>query len=386
MRKKIIILFVIFFIILISLIFYLLKTNNNNKSNEQSSRVQSPVVCQQINQGLLTKKINDIAMANDRELYAATDMGIFKSINNGATWWSVNNKLRVNGNTPNVEKIIIHDNQTIGDDSIVVYALADDYHIFKSENKGMDWEELPYPTKGIVIDIDVAQSYSCGMHKNCGDIYALTVDLDFNNKVDIGDIKVAKNIYYLNRFDINSWESQPIDINLEKGSIANLVINDWNIYYLLTQYPSNLYRSSDDGETWEKIIDDDLSGGSVNVYSTFTDSLPADGDTDPISILVQYIYSDSSIALYDFTKSYDKLYSVPKEKLKYKTIKVGENYFNVIQYYPYIDEEKMKNKEWYEIIKDVHYYIPLNYQATYHNLKNTLFVALNEGVYSCELK
>ena len=184
------------------------------------------------------------------------------------------------------------------------------------------------------------------------------------------------------------WENKQINIDTESGNPEKLIMNDWNYPHLLTEHPYNLYRSQDDGDTWSKvIIDNDLSSGFISVYSTFSDSLPADGDTDPISVLVQNNYSDKSITLYDFTTPYGKILSVPNERISVQTIKVGENYLDTILYYPYLgDQEKMKSAEIYESLKNFHYYIPSTFQATYGNLNGTLFVASGEGAFSCDLK
>ena len=227
----------------------------------------------EINQGLLGIEYWGLEANSNGDIFAGSFAGVARSFDNGDTWI-----LKSNGfSASTVNDIAVHN---IGE----IYVASDFSGVLRSLDSGVSWEQkgngLESP-EGVLLPI-----VTIGVD-NYGDIYAIGNSSSFFKSKDKGDTWIT-----LKRDDSNFLLSKDIAINernhlfvgTEFGIIRSLDGgNTWKqIHYpgiknngaidfkfngdiYLIDYSSDIYRSSDNGDTWQRIYDSSSNAGFLTI-------------------------------------------------------------------------------------------------------------------------
>ena len=262
-----------------------------------------------LSQELKGEIINSITVSKDSSLYSAsTDDGIFKSTDNGATWSSINNGI----DNPEVICLDITYND-------ILFAGTNGNGLFRSKDNGENWQQskgtsltginsiavtpgnciLAATNFGIFRTIDKGQNWIHlinGLPRNSlvsslttasnGFVYAAIPSKGIYRSTDYGlDWSLLNSPPYLDYIKLivaglngelfsSSWDG--VFISKDEGLSWNLILNVPEIQaigihpngYIFTaneMFNSNIYRSTNDGKTWDEV--ESYSLGSITQFA-----------------------------------------------------------------------------------------------------------------------
>ena len=214
-------------------------------------------------------RITDIEMPrnNDTTIYAASASGgIFASTNFGATWLPIFDKQTA---------LAIGDIEIDPNNDSIIYAgtgepntgggsiTYDGNGIYKSLNAGKTWKSIGLTTAGTIGKVSVAKTNSNIVYVAAvGNIYQKSNDRGLYKSVN-GGTTWTKVLYISDSTSINDVAISPVDANTLYATTWERVSRPGlRVYGGIT---SNLYKSTDGGIQWTKLLPDDVNRGKLTI-------------------------------------------------------------------------------------------------------------------------
>ncbi|MCX8095362.1 MAG: stalk domain-containing protein [Caldisericia bacterium] len=322
-----------------------------------------------INNGLFTHFINKIIFDQEdpNKIFLATDIGIYKSINNGKNWFFLSE-------LPDVVNTFIFDLKN----KDKIFAGCNKYGLYLSTNEGKDW---------IYIDIDK------NLSKDNENIYFIEQDSKNENNLYIA----TSNGIYKSEDGGLTWKI--FGFNNECSTVIKIIYDD-SIRKLYVGTVHGLFVSYDDGKNWSPIFRSLKSGVScLNILNKknifFGTNIGEIYKYDEEAKLLEKLNLDSEyinciefnnnimyIGLnenYAISKNFGKTFlkfEEPKQILYTK--KINNTEFSCTSFGLY---KKINNKVWVKIGFDN---FIVNYIKEDPNNYNIFYVATNNGLYKTD--
>ncbi len=214
-------------------------------------------------------RITDIEMpgGNDTTIYAGSASGgIFKSTNYGNSWSPVFDKaislaigdIEID---PNNDKIIYAGTgePNTGGGSITY----DGDGIYQSLNAGKTWKNIGLTTVGTIGKISVAKTNSSIIYVAAvGNIYQKSTEKGLYKSTNSGTTW-TKILYLSDSTSVNDVAVSPVDANVLYATTWERISRPGvRVYGGIT---TNLYKSTDGGTNWTKLLPDDANRGKMSI-------------------------------------------------------------------------------------------------------------------------
>ncbi len=268
---------------------------NIKKQRDNSLRIGS---WEQQGPGNIGGRVNTIAVnpeqANEMMLGYASG-GIFKTTDNGDNWEPVFDDQDI---------LSISDVQYDPNDPDIVYVGTGDHNIsgypvtgdgvYKSLDGGATWDEMGLTEAGVISEIGISPS-------NSSIVYAASMGLPFERTEDRGLYKTIdggeswEQVFYLND------STGVIDIEVHPDNADIVYAATWtrirnNRESLIASDQTGIFKTSDGGETWERLTDGlplgelvrpglaMYSGDPDIVFATFVSNEPSEDCNSPFRL------------------------------------------------------------------------------------------------------
>lgn len=214
-------------------------------------------------------RIVDIEMpkGNDTTIYAGSASGgVFKSTNFGTTWKPIFDKqttqaigdIEIDPNNDNIIYVGTGEPNTGG--GSITY---DGNGIYRSTNAGKSWKNIGLTNVGTIGKVAVAKTNSSVIYVAAvGNIYQKSTARGLYKSID-GGTTWNKILYVSDSTSVNDVTVSPVDANTIYATTWERISRpEVRVYGGIT---SNLYKSTDGGAHWTKLLADDPNRGKCTI-------------------------------------------------------------------------------------------------------------------------
>lgn len=214
-------------------------------------------------------RITDVEMPrnNDTTIYAGSASGgIFVSTNYGNSWSPIFDKqsslaigdIEIDPNNDNIIYAGTGEPNTGG--GSITY---DGNGIYKSTNAGKTWKSMGLSNVGTIGKISVAKTNSNIVYTAAvGNIYQKSRNKGLYKSVD-GGVNWSKILYLSDSTSVNDVAVSPVDANTVYATTWERISRPGvRVYGGIT---TNLYKSTDGGANWVKLLADDANRGRMSI-------------------------------------------------------------------------------------------------------------------------